>query len=127
MNCSDQITRRTEGVTDGLTADAGRVLAALANHFAGTNPLDALDDLALMISIGAEAHKQCGGMAGGRSPAVARMVLDAAPERAPGVTRGEYALLLRESAAVYGWTDEDNKRVIPIIPGPRPASVTGRA
>lgn len=117
-------------ITDQTTVnreDVDRVLLAVADHFTNVNPTEVLDPGALVVTIGAEAYNASGRSLGGRTAELSRAALDAAPEATDGITRGEYALRLRRLPAPTGseWTEDDNQRVIPLIPGPRPAPAPG--
>lgn len=102
---------------------AGRVLLAVAGHFTETSPTKALEPQALVVAFTAEAYKLTDRSINGGSQALARAALAVAPEPNEGVTRGEYALILRRVPAAIAaeWGDDANERVIPIIPGQRPA------
>lgn len=99
------------------------VLLAVAGHFTETDPTGALEPHALLIAFGAEAYRRTDRSISGGAQALSRAGLAAAPEPHEGITRGEYALLLRKAAASLGaeWGEDANERVIPIIPAQRPA------
>jgi hypothetical protein len=103
--------------------DVERVLLAVADHFTETDPTRPLEPAALLIAFGAEAYRLTDRSISGGGPALARAGLAAAPDPREGITRGEYALLLRRVPAAIGaeWGDDANERVIPIIPAQRPA------
>ncbi|MFE4796189.1 hypothetical protein ACFRFL_13995 [Streptomyces sp. NPDC056708] len=111
--------------TDLKTVDAekaaGLVLLAVANHFTTTNPTAVLESNSLLVCIGAEAYNLAGRSVNGDASVMSRAALGAAPEVPEGTTRGEAALLLRKAAVAcgYDWTNEDNQRTIPTVPGPR--------
>lgn len=99
--------------------DVERVLLAVARHFTATEPTKPLEPHALLIAFGAEAYRLTDRSIGGGGQALARAGLAAAPDPHEGITRGEYALLLRKAPAALGaeWGDDADER---IIPRPRP-------
>lgn len=104
--------------------DARDVLTLTADHLTKTHPTGALDDTALLIGIGAAAYELTGRLTAGGGQALARAAARLAPPVPAGITRGEYALILRRVLAEAGhdWPDGDDDRVIPRItgiPGPR--------
>jgi len=111
--------------TEDLAVAVAEALAAVAVHFTATNPTGVLDETALLVCVSSEAYRLFDRMVGSSTQSAARGALEAAPERAAGITRGEYALLLRKAAVAHGydWGDEDNRPVVPRrpIPGQRPA------
>jgi hypothetical protein len=120
MNSTDQAAGSIPVQAEDPRVTAGRVLAAVAKHLTDTRPDDELNDSDLLVCVAAETYK-FGGRNSGTGPAVSRAAMTAAPERRPGVTRGEYALLLRKAATAcgYDWTGDDNERAIPPVPRPR--------
>lgn len=117
-NLTDLFPGRTVEHAENAAAD---VLRAVADHFTEVRPTEPMDPQVLVVTIGAEAYKACGRSIGGRSAELARAAQAAAPEVVDGITRGEYALRARQAANAggYEWTEDDNKPVIPTIPGQR--------
>lgn len=122
----NQITDQTRGsVQSGaFSSDAARVLVAVAEHMATTSPDDALEQHSLLVCVGAEAYRLTDRSITGGGQRLAREALDAAPllnEYPEGITRGNYAVCLLRlvEAAGHEWGEDDNARVIPVIPGPR--------
>ncbi|WNI20358.1 hypothetical protein [Actinacidiphila sp. ITFR-21] len=107
--------------------DVDRVLLAVADHFTNVHPTEVLDPGALVVTIGAEAYNASGRSLNGGTGELSRAALAAAPEVTDDITRGEYALRLRRTLTTAGveWSEDDNQRVIPSIPGPRPAPTPG--
>jgi hypothetical protein len=103
---------------------AERVLIAVADHFTEIKPTEELEQPALLIAFSAEAYRLTDRSMSGGAEKLARAAFALAPELVPGTTRGEYALILRRTAATAGhdWPDGDNDPAIPRItgiPGPR--------
>ncbi|MFC8723705.1 hypothetical protein [Streptomyces bacillaris] len=117
----DEHRKTAEACQSGATATAETnvtdVLLAVANHFTATHPTAPLERNSLLIAFDAEAYNLLG-RSTTSSNTLARAALAMAPARTPGVTRGEYALILRRTAAEAG-NDRPDDRPIPGIPGPR--------
>lgn len=118
-NSTDQVTRETPDQTEDAVKMTGRVLAAAAHHFTQKDPTHALTEDSLLVCVGMKAYDLTGRSLSGIGPALSRAALSMAPGRPAGITRGEYALLLRKAAAACGWSSEDNEPAIPRIPGQR--------
>ncbi|MGW6391155.1 hypothetical protein ACWFR1_11760 [Streptomyces sp. NPDC055103] len=100
------------------------VLLAVAEHFTATNPTDVLENANLLVCVGAEAYWLVDRRQNGEGQALSKAVVALLPELRKGVTRGEYALLLRAALPTAGhdWPDGPNDPAIPRIkgiPGPR--------
>ncbi|WP_432001575.1 hypothetical protein [Streptomyces sioyaensis] len=95
------------------------VLAAMADHFTQNDPTVALTEDSFLVCVGLKAYDLTGRSLNGIGPALSRAALSMAPVRPAGITRGEYALLLRKAAVACGWSNEDNEPAIPRIPCPR--------
>jgi hypothetical protein len=117
-NLTDLFPARADEHAESTAAD---VLGAVADHFTEVRPTEPMDPQELLVTIGAEAYNACGRSLGGRSAELARAAQAAAPAVVDGITRGEYALQLRKAASAggYEWTEDDNRPVIPTIPGQR--------
>ncbi|WP_228976673.1 hypothetical protein [Streptomyces sp. DH12] len=99
-------------------------MLAVADHFTDTDPTAKLEQLSLVVAFGAEAYLLTGGRLDGKGQELAKAAFTMAPAPREGITRGEYALILRGAAAEAGhdWPDGDNDPAIPRIagiPGPR--------
>jgi len=122
-----QVTDRTQAGPGDAAVDAaelaGLVLTAVAEHFTDVNPSVVLDAPSLLICVSTTAYELAGRSIGTDSAAMSRAAMDAVPEMPAGVTRGAAAVLMREAVEECGheWTEADNGRVIPRIPGQRPA------
>lgn len=114
MNSTDQNTVAAEKAVS-------LVLLAVADHFTETTPTDVLGGASLLVCVGAEAYKFTGRRSNGEGPALSKAAMAVMPEVPAGITRGEFALHLRRAVDAHEWTSDDNKRVIPTIPGPRKA------
>lgn len=124
-NLTDQVVQPPE-VTEDPKVTAGRVLAAVADHLTAVNPTYAMEPCTRLVCIGGEAYKLADRSLFGDAPAMSRAALAEAPEVPRGITRGEYALLLRKAAKAcgYDWSSEDNKPTVPDLrPEPKGASV----
>ena len=121
LNCTDQRSGPCPDVAEDPKVTAGRVLAAVADHLTDRDPTFVMDRCMRLVCIGAEAYKLADRSMFGDAPAMSRAALAEAPEVPEGITRGEYALLLRRAAKScgYEWSGEDNEPVIPTVPGPR--------
>ncbi|WP_433341660.1 hypothetical protein [Streptomyces sp. CA-253872] len=107
-------------------ATVPEVLAAIATHFADTHPGRPLTRVALVGAVASESYlARNRSTSGGGGAEFSRAVQDALPPADYALTRGQYAALVRERVASYEWTEDDNKPVIPRIPGMRPAPDTG--
>lgn len=115
--------KRDSGAPCALSPETALILAAVADHFTEVDPTADLEQHSLLICFGAEAYRLTNGKPGGDSNRLSAAAFGAAPQFAPPVTRGEYALILRRTLADAGvrWTEDDNERVIPRVPGPRTA------
>lgn len=116
-NCTDQTTANTEEA-------ASLVLAAVAAHFTATNPTDVLESHSLLICVGAEAYNLADRRSNGEGQAMSKAAMAVMPKVCEGITRGEFARILRKTLANAGhdWPDGDNDPAIPRItgiPGPR--------
>lgn len=107
--------------SENADSAAGLVLAAVANHFTDVRPTEAMAPAALVVTVSSEAYNACGRSIGGRAAELSRAALAIAPEATGDLTRGEYALRLRHvlTSSGYEWSEDDNQRVIPIIPRQR--------
>lgn len=105
------------------TGSVGRVLAAVARHLTTTKPYDGLEAWELPVLLGAEIYLLGGRTQDGRTAALSKAAVAAAPAVPKGIVRHEYARLLADAATQHGheWTDEDNLPVVPPrpVPGPR--------
>ncbi|MFI0827226.1 hypothetical protein ACH4Q7_22535 [Streptomyces roseolus] len=97
------------------------VLVAVADHLTQTDPAAELDQLALIVCLGAETAALLGGEYDREARVLAAEAAELFPEIEAGQTRGEYALILRREAknAGDGWGEDDNAPVIPRLPRPR--------
>lgn len=119
---TDQV--RSGAPSGALSVDraaVGEVLALMAGHFTARRPGDRLTPVALGAAVAGEVYN-----AGGRTSRVngaplSAAVTDELPPADFNLTRGQYAVLLREAATAHGWGDDANERAIPTVPGPRPA------
>ncbi|MFC8332779.1 hypothetical protein [Streptomyces olivaceus] len=93
----------------------------MAGHFAAARPHAYLTPVALGAAVANEVYNAGGRTSRGNGAALSAAVTAALPAADFTNTRSGYAVLLREAATAYGWSDDDNERVIPTIPGPRPA------
>ncbi|MEU8870491.1 hypothetical protein AB0D24_04860 [Streptomyces javensis] len=117
-NLTDQVVRETREATEDPKVTAGRVLAAVADHLTAVNPTFAMELCTRLVCIGAEAYQLADRSMFGDAPAMSRAALAEAPEVPEGITRGEYALLLRRAAKACGYDrhSEDNEPIIPANP-----------
>ncbi|MFD3844753.1 hypothetical protein ACFWVB_02535 [Streptomyces microflavus] len=122
---TDQIA---EGATARLGASTAAVLVNVAEHFRTVNHADVLDGTSLLACVDAEALLVAEG-AEPESAELTRLVLDAMPAMFTGITRGEAQLHIRGVvlAAGHEWTEDDNAKVIPTIPGPRKVPVPAKS
>ncbi|MDN3056894.1 hypothetical protein PH213_20530 [Streptomyces sp. SRF1] len=102
-NCTDQVVREGPEVTEDPKVTAGRVLAAVADHLTTVNPTFRMERCTRLVCIGAEAYQLADRSLFGDAPAMSRAALAESPEVPEGITRGEYALLLRKAAKACGY------------------------
>lgn len=100
------------------------VLRAVGEHLRTVNPTDVLENTNLLMCVGAKAYNLVDRRLDGDAPRLARTAMAAMPELREGITRGEYALHIRNVVLTAGhdWPDGDNDPAIPRItgiPGPR--------
>jgi hypothetical protein len=122
MNSTDQVPGAATAELGALSnGGAARVLAGVADHFTTADPTAVLEHHSLLICVGAEAYELADRSVSGDGQAMSKAAMAALPEFREGITRGEFALLIRAALAEVGheWTEDDNRRVIPEIPGPR--------
>lgn len=120
---TDQSPDGPQDVLEDRWVVAGRVLAQVADHFTAVNPEEPLESHSLLVCISAEAYELAGRSVHGDAGTMSREAWAAAPEVPADITRGEFALHLRDAAKRCGfnWSSDDNQPVIPRIPAPRPA------
>ncbi|MGX1513986.1 hypothetical protein [Streptomyces collinus] len=123
---SDRIPGRTPDVTEEHKSQAGQVLAAVAARYADDEPSAPVDGLGFVTRVGAAAYDVTGRTLAGAHKVVAALAREAAPA-VEGMTRGELAAGLRETAAGLGWSEDDNGPAIPRhpVPGPRESDESG--
>ncbi|MEV5048240.1 hypothetical protein AB0N20_27485 [Streptomyces griseoincarnatus] len=93
----------------------------MAGHLSTVRPDDLLTPVALGASVAGEVHNVRGGGSLGEGADLCEAVRVALPVADFTLSRAGYAVLLVEAAVARGWSEEDNERVIPVVPGPRPA------
>ncbi|AIV35575.1 hypothetical protein NI25_20440 [Streptomyces sp. CCM_MD2014] len=93
----------------------------MAGHFTRVRPGGYLTPVALGAAVAGEVYNAGGRTSRANGAAVSTAVTAALPAADFTSTRGQYAVLLREAATAHGWSDDDNERAIPTVPGPRPA------
>ncbi|MET9819601.1 hypothetical protein [Streptomyces sp. NPDC006355] len=121
-NCTDQIRSGAPGGSVSVDrAAVGEVLALMAGHFTARRPGDRLTPVALGAAVAGEVYNAGGRTSRVNGAALSAAVTDELPPADFNLTRGQYAVLLREAATAHGWSDDANERAIPTIPGPRPA------
>ncbi|MEU5834523.1 hypothetical protein ABZ820_12735 [Streptomyces diacarni] len=103
LNCTDQSSGLYPDAEEDPKVAAGRVLAAVADHLTDRDPTFPMDPCMRLVCIGAEAYKLADRSVFGDAPAMSRAALAEAPEVPEGITRGEYALLLRKAAKECGY------------------------
>jgi hypothetical protein len=117
---TDQARPAAPGGTDSVDRAAiGKVLGRMAGHFTDRRPNDLLTPVALGAGVAGEVFNARGRTHRGSGAALSAAVTAALPLADFTGTRAEYADLLREAARAYGWSEDDNKRAIPTVPGPR--------
>lgn len=132
-NSTDLKSGSASQADGAFTNDTARILVAVADHFTAADPTGLLDRSDLLIAFGSAAYELNGRRSDGGGELLARAAGAVAPALSDRLarTRGEYALLLRKLVADHEWTENDNARAIPAIPGPRtapaPRPESGRA
>ncbi|MET8609740.1 hypothetical protein [Streptomyces misionensis] len=126
-----QITDRRLGSPHGVASEheskAAEVLAMVAGDLATNAPDEAVDPTRFAVLVGTRAYEQAGRSCHGGGQNVSRLALQTVGEVPVGVTRVEFSVTVAQAARAlgYDWTADDNRRVIPTIPAPRPGQ--GRA
>lgn len=123
-NCTDQIRAAAAGGAESVSRTAvGEVLALMAGHLTRVRPAALLTPVALGACVAGEVYNARGRTSLGSGAALSEAVTAALPLADFTATRRAYAVLLREAAVEHGWTEDDNRRAIPTVPGQRPAPV----
>lgn len=106
-----------QGVTGEHESRAALVLARVAGELATTNPTAVVDPLDFPIMVG--IHAASTGITSGQN--VSRLALRAAGAVPVGASREAFAVQVAQGAQAlgYDWSADDNRRVIPTIPGQR--------
>jgi hypothetical protein len=126
---SEVVPGNAQDVTEELKSKAAQALALAAVHLATVRPGDVLEeDVDLAVVVGAKVY-DVGGRTSGSGSGISRLALEALGDIVPrgGITRLEAAAPMAQAAQVlgYDWSDDDDRRVIPSIPGPRRTSESG--
>ncbi|MCC9686915.1 hypothetical protein [Streptomyces sp. MNU103] len=95
----------------------------MAGHLSTVRPTDLLTPVALGASMAGEVHNVRGGASLGEGADLSEATRAALPPADFTLSRAGYAVLLVEAAVARGWSEEDNERAIPTVPGQRPAPV----
>ncbi|MFI9418026.1 hypothetical protein [Streptomyces werraensis] len=100
---------------------AAEALAMVAGHLATHDPGKVLDEFTFAALVGAKVYDAGGRSGSGRGLKVSRLALHAVGSIPAGVSRVEFAVPVAQAARTlgYDWTADDNRRVIPTIPGQR--------
>ncbi|MGW6459118.1 hypothetical protein ACWF94_24880 [Streptomyces sp. NPDC055078] len=106
MNCTDQAV---QAGTARMDDSAAAVLVAVEQHFRTVKPTGVLESINLLVCVGAEAYNLVGRRMSGNALALATAAMALMPELREGITRGEYALLLRALVGSTGpaWTKDE--------------------
>ncbi|WP_309318844.1 hypothetical protein [Streptomyces salinarius] len=112
-----------QGVTGEHASRAAVVLAGVAGELAATDPTVPVDPTDFPILVGVHAART--GVTGGQT--VSRLALRTVGAIPVGVSREVFAVQVARGAQAlgYDWTADDNRRVIPTIPAPRPEQRAG--
>lgn len=122
VNATDQMRSGAPGGAESVSpAEVGEVLARMAGHLSTVRPNDLLTPVALGASMAGEVHNVRGGASLGEGADLSEATRAALPLADFTLSRAGYAVLLVEAAVARGWSEEDNERAIPTVPGPRPA------
>ncbi len=122
MNATDQMRSGAPGGADSVSpAEVGEVLARMAGHFTTFRPDALLTPTGLAACVAGEVYIAGGRTVDAEGSPLALAVHAALPSADFTLSRAGYAVLLVEAAVARGWSEEDNERVIPTVPGPRPA------
>ncbi|WP_406501554.1 hypothetical protein OHA04_27445 [Streptomyces sp. NBC_01590] len=100
MNCN--AAGQSPDRSDETGKLAGRVLAGVAKHLQTSSPSGVLVLETLRVCVAAQAYDDAGRRAG-EADEIAEAALAALPEVPTGITRGNYAELLRKAAESLGW------------------------
>jgi hypothetical protein len=107
-----------QGVTGEHASRAALVLAGVAGELAVEDPTVPVDPSDFPIMVGIHAART--GITGGQN--VSRLAMRTVGAIPVGVTREVFAVQVAQGAQAlgYDWSADDNRRVIPTIPAPRP-------
>ncbi|MGA5202752.1 hypothetical protein [Streptomyces variegatus] len=117
-----QSTDRRPAVGQGVTGEhasrAAVVLAGVAGKLATEEPTAPVDPTDFPILVGIHAART--GITGGQN--VSRLAMRTVGAIPAGVSREVFAVQVAQGAQAlgYDWSADDNRRVIPTIPAPRP-------
>lgn len=108
-------------LADEHKSAAAEALAMVAGHLATHDPDKVLDEFAFAALVGAKVYDAGGRSGSGRGLRVSRLALQTVGAVPAGVSRVEFAVPVALAARTlgYDWTADDNRRVIPTIPGQR--------
>ncbi|GAB2331759.1 hypothetical protein [Streptomyces variabilis] len=124
MNATDQMRSGAPGGADSVSpAAVGEVLARMAGHFATFRPDAFLTPTGLAACVAGEVYIVGGRTVDAEGSPLALAVNAALPAADFTLSRAGYAVLLVEAAVARGWSEGDNDRAIPTVPGPRTAPV----
>lgn len=119
---TDQVRDAASGGTESASrAAVGKVLALMAGHLTRVRPAALLTPVALGACVAGEVYNARGRTSLGSGAALSEAVTAALPLADFTVSRSTYAVRLLEAARAHGWSEDDNQRAIPTVPGPRPA------
>jgi hypothetical protein len=109
------------GVTDEHRSKAAEALALTAGRLASDRPTEPVDDIEFAALLGAKVYDVGGRSGSGGGVWISRLALEQAGDVPAGVTREVFAVQVAQAAQAlgYDWSADDNRRVIPTIPGPR--------
>ncbi|WP_328427857.1 hypothetical protein [Streptomyces sp. NBC_00443] len=107
-----------QGVTGEHESRAAVVLAGVAGELATKDPEVVVDPTDFPIMVGIHAART--GITSGQN--VSRLALRTVGAVPVGVSREVFAVQVAQGAQAlgYDWSADDNRRVIPTIPAPRP-------
>jgi hypothetical protein len=111
-----------QGVTGEHRSKAAEALALTAGRLASHRPDEGVDEIEFAALLGTKVYDVGGRSGSGGGVRISRLALEEVGEVPTGVTRKVFAVQVAQAAQAlgYDWSADDNRRVIPIIPAPRP-------
>lgn len=102
LNLTDRVPPGSVYGSEDPKLAAGRVLESVAVHLTVVNPTQVMEGYTLPVCVGAEAFRLAERPSFPDATEAAKAAMEMAPVVRDGITRGEYALLLRKVVRAAG-------------------------